>query len=63
MAWVGVRFKRTGVVSGLGSFPPEERTKLSKTFQGRDPGEFVSPRDAGKTGGLQNGKGALPFPH
>lgn len=34
-ARAGVRFKRTGVASDLGSFPPIERTKLSKTFQGR----------------------------
>lgn len=34
-AGAGVRFKRTGVASDLGSFPPVERTKLSRTFQGR----------------------------
>lgn len=33
-AGVGVRFKRTDVVSDFGSFPPVERTKLNKTFQG-----------------------------
>lgn len=34
-AGAGERVKRTGVASDLGSFPPVEGTKLSKTFQGR----------------------------
>lgn len=34
-AGAGLRFKSTGVTSDLSSFPPVERTKLNKAFQGR----------------------------
>lgn len=51
-SWDGVRFK------GLGLFFSCRRNKAEQDVPGKDPEPFVS----GKTGGLQNGKGVLPFP-
>ncbi|XP_037255871.1 DNL-type zinc finger protein [Falco rusticolus] len=39
------------------------RNKAEQDVPGKEPEQSVSPHDAGETGQLQNGKGALPFPH
>ncbi|XP_054705251.1 DNL-type zinc finger protein isoform X5 [Grus americana] len=41
----------------------KRKNKAEQDIPGKDPEQFASPCDAGKTGGLQIGKGALPFPN
>lgn len=50
--WGDLRFERSCVAADLSSFPPLERTKLSKRFQERIQSN-PSPRDANETGGLE----------
>jgi len=60
-AGAAARFRRTSAASD-GLISSCRKNKAEQDVPGKDPETLRSPRDAGKAGGLQNGKGALPSP-